>query len=98
MASAIQVTSLRHAAGYNPLATAGAVLVLLFVLCAAFAPWLAPHDPAQIDLPARLMGPSQAHWFGTDELGRDTLSRIIFGARISMLVGSCVVAASSASD
>src|SRR5207245_4383258 len=51
-------------------------------------------DPAYITLPARLSPPSSAHWFGTDELGRDILSRIIFGSRISMLVGSCVVAAS----
>ncbi|MDR3748997.1 MAG: ABC transporter permease, partial [Acidobacteriota bacterium] len=76
------------------LSTAGAVMILAFVACALFAPWLAPYDPAYIDLPSRLMAPSAAHWFGTDELGRDILSRVIFGARISMLVGSCVVAAS----
>src|SRR5271169_6660090 len=94
MAAAAQLVSLRRAAGYNVLATAGLVLVTVFVACALFAPWIAPQDPAQIDLPARLMGPSASHWFGTDELGRDILSRIIYGARISMLVGSCVVAAS----
>ena len=93
MASAAQLASLRRAAGYNVLATAGVVLVTIFVVCAIFAPWIAPQDPAHIDLPARLMGPSSAHWFGTDELGRDILSRIIYGARISMLVGGCVVAA-----
>jgi len=58
---------------------------------ALFAPWIAPQDPAAISLPTRLDVPSSAHWFGTDELGRDILSRIIYGARISMLVGSCVV-------
>jgi len=63
------------------------------VVCAVFAPWIAPQDPAYIDLPARLSPPSSAHWFGTDELGRDELSRIIYGSRISMLVGTCVVAA-----
>jgi peptide/nickel transport system permease protein len=94
MASAAHGITFRRAAGYNPLATAGVVMVALFVLCALFAPWIAPRDPAQIDLPTRLMAPSASHWFGTDELGRDILSRIIFGARISMLVGSCVVAAS----
>lgn len=78
----------------NPLAAAGAVLVVLFVACALFAPWLAPQDPAYIDLPSRLSGPSAAHWFGTDELGRDIFSRIIYGARISMLVGVSVVAGS----
>lgn len=82
----------RRAASYNPLATAGVVLVALFVVCAIFAPWLAPYDPAHIELAARLQPPSRAHWFGTDELGRDLLSRVIFGSRISMLVGSCVVA------
>ena len=94
MASAIQIASLRRAAGYNVLASAGVVMVLVFLICALFAPWIAPYDPAHIDLPQRLMGPSLSHWFGTDELGRDILSRIIYGARLSMLVGSCVVAAS----
>jgi peptide/nickel transport system permease protein len=94
MASTAQLVTLRRAAGYNLLATAGLVMVAIFLLCALFAPWIAPRDPAQIDLPARLMAPSASHWFGTDELGRDILSRIIYGARISMLVGSCVVAAS----
>jgi peptide/nickel transport system permease protein len=94
MASAVQLASLRRVARYNLLATTGVVLVVIFLACALFAPWIAPQDPAHIDLPARLMGPSASHWFGTDELGRDILSRIIYGARISMLVGGCVVAAS----
>jgi peptide/nickel transport system permease protein len=88
--------SLPHAARHNPLATAGAVLVGLFIICALFAPWIAPQDPARIDLPARLAAPSTAHWCGTDELGRDIFSRLVYGSRISMLVGSCVVAASLA--
>lgn len=83
-------------ARHNPLAAAGVVLVIAFVLCAVFAPWLAPYDPAHINLPARLEAPSTAHWCGTDELGRDILSRLIYGARISMLVGSSVVATSLA--
>ena len=83
-------------ARHSPLAATGAVLVTLFVISALFAPWIAPQDPAAIDLPARLGAPSHAHWFGTDELGRDILSRVIYGARISMLVGSCVVLASLA--
>jgi peptide/nickel transport system permease protein len=62
-----------------------------FVIVALFASWIAPQDPAAIHLPTRLDTPSSAHWFGTDELGRDILSRTIYGARISMLVGSCVV-------
>src|ERR671922_312345 len=78
----------------NVLATTGLILVTIFVVFALFAPWLAPQDPARIDLPSRLQPPSVAHWFGTDELGRDIFSRVIHGARISMLVGSSVVAAS----
>jgi peptide/nickel transport system permease protein len=81
-------------ARHNPLAAAGVVLIITFVILALFAPWIAPQDPAAIDLPARLDSVSHAHWFGTDELGRDILSRTIYGARISMLVGSCVVLAS----
>ena len=80
-----------HNARHNPLAAIGAVLILIFVVFALFAPWIAPQDPASINLPARLSAPSRAHWLGTDELGRDILSRIIYGARISMLVGSCIV-------
>jgi peptide/nickel transport system permease protein len=76
---------------HNPLALAGAVLIVLFTVCALLAPWLAPRDPAYIELPARLAGPSAAHWFGTDELGRDILSRLVYGARISMAVGASVV-------
>jgi peptide/nickel transport system permease protein len=78
----------------NPLAAAGLALVVAFVLCALLAPWLAPHDPAFIELPARLAGPSSTHWLGTDELGRDVLSRLLYGARISLLVGGSVVTAS----
>ena len=85
-------TRLVRAARMNPLATIGTVLVVLFAVLAVFAPLIAPHDPAAIDLPSRLALPSAAHWFGTDELGRDILSRIVFGARISMLVGTSVVA------
>ncbi|SPE43821.1 Dipeptide transport system permease protein DppC [Candidatus Sulfotelmatobacter sp. SbA7] len=86
--------SLPRAARHNALATAGALLVAIFIILAVFAPWISPQDPAHIDLPARLSPPSSAHWCGTDELGRDILSRLIYGSRISMLVGSSVVAAS----
>ncbi len=78
----------------NPLATAGLTLVLGFALCALLAPWLAPHDPAFIELPGRLASPSAQHWLGTDELGRDVLSRLLYGARISLVVGGSVVTAS----
>jgi peptide/nickel transport system permease protein len=80
----------------QPLAAVGVVLLALFAVCAVFAPWLAPDDPAHLDLTGRLMGPSWAHWFGTDELGRDILSRTLFGARISLIVSVSVVGLSLA--
>jgi peptide/nickel transport system permease protein len=92
----VATISLQRAARHNVLASTGVVLVTIFVICALFAPWIAPQDPAHIDLPTRLAGPSLSHWCGTDELGRDILSRLVYGSRISMLVGSCVVAASLA--
>jgi len=78
----------------NPLAAIGVVFVIFFTICAVFAPWIAPQDPAHINLATRLSPPSWGQPFGSDELGRDILSRIICGSRISMLVGSCVVAMS----
>jgi peptide/nickel transport system permease protein len=75
----------------NWLAIVGVVLVVIFVIFALFAPWIVPQDPARIELATRLSPPSLAHPCGTDELGRDILSRLIYGARISMLVGSSVV-------
>src|SRR5260370_39373356 len=83
-----------HILRSNRLATLGLVMVCVFVLFATLAPWLAPQDPAHIDLPARLARPSLSHWMGTDELGRDVLSRVIYGARISIMVGTCAVAPS----
>jgi peptide/nickel transport system permease protein len=80
----------------QPLAVLGLALLALFLLCALFAPWLAPQDPAQLDLTRRLLPPSPTHWFGTDELGRDILSRILFGARISLIVAVSVVGLSLA--
>jgi peptide/nickel transport system permease protein len=71
----------------NKMALAGcAVVVLLFVI-SLFAPWISPHDPNQMDLQKVLMPPSTTHLFGTDQLGRDVLSRMIWGARISLKVG-----------
>lgn len=78
----------------QPLAAAGLLLLVLFATMALLAPWLAPANPAAIDLMHRLAPPSTAHWFGTDELGRDILARIIFGARLSLLVAVSVVACS----
>jgi len=65
----------------------GATIIFFFVFIAIFAPLLAPHDPLATNVQVRLEGPSAIHPFGTDDLGRDMLSRIMFGARISLSVG-----------
>ncbi len=78
--------------GGRKLAFAGLVIVAALAVCALFAPWLAPADPLAIDPPARLSPPSAGHWFGTDHFGRDTLSRVIHGSRMAMLIGIGVVA------
>jgi peptide/nickel transport system permease protein len=75
----------------SALARVGLSAAALLVLAALLAPWIAPADPAAQNLPARLESPSKAHWMGTDELGRDTLSRTLYGARISLLVAISVV-------
>ena len=80
-----------HRIGQYKVASIGVAILLAFLMCAIFAPLLAPHDPAQLNLTARLLPPSHAHWFGTDELGRDVLSRTIYGARVSLTVAVAVV-------
>ncbi len=80
----------------HPLAAFGAAVLLLLLLAAIFAPWLGRVDPAQLDLSNRLLPPSFAHWFGTDELGRDVFSRTVFGARVSLTVAVAVVSLSLA--
>lgn len=77
---------LRRAAR-NRGAVAGAAVVLAFIVMALFARWVAPYDPLAQDLAARLQPPGPAHWLGTDDLGRDVLSRLIAGASISLQVG-----------
>ncbi len=73
------------------LAMAGLVITIALVTAAALAPLLSPHDPAQLDLPGNLKGPSLSHPLGQDKLGRDILSRIIYGARVSVKVGVATV-------
>ncbi|MGB0065888.1 MAG: ABC transporter permease [Terracidiphilus sp.] len=80
----------------QPLAVAGVVLLSVFVVCGLAAPWLAPYNPASIDLIHRLQEPSATHWAGTDELGRDILARLLWGARLSLAVSVTVVAVSLA--
>ena len=78
----------------QPLAVIGMALLILFIVIALFAPLFAPYNPAAIDLNHRLAAPEHAHWFGTDELGRDIFSRTLYGARLSLLVASSVVGCS----
>lgn len=71
----------------NHLAAFSAAVIVIIILLAIFAPVIAPYGEAQQDLMARLQGPSAAHIFGTDELGRDVFSRILYGSRVSLVVG-----------
>jgi len=71
----------------NHLAVAGSAVVVLLFALSILAPWISPYDPAAIDLKNILQPPSAQHWFGTDQLGRDVLSRMIWGAQISLKVG-----------
>jgi len=79
----------------NPLAALGMAILLVLVLCAAFAPWIAPYSPIGQDLPNRLLPPSAAHWMGTDELGRDIFSRVVHGARLTLLIVGLVAVISA---
>jgi peptide/nickel transport system permease protein len=94
--SAAALSALRKRARRQPLAVAGIILLVGFIFCGIAAPWIAPYNPSAIDLLHRLQGPSPAHWAGTDELGRDTFSRLLWGARISLAVSVTVVSISFA--
>lgn len=76
----------------RPLGALGFFIVLVFMLMVIFAPLLAPYDYAEQDIPSMLQGPSAAHWLGTDHLGRDLLSRLMYGARIALSVALPAVA------
>lgn len=85
---------LRRVTGFgrrNPLGAIGIGIIVVFVLVAAFAPWLAPHDPYAMDSSVILAPPGPGHWMGTDDFGRDVMSRIIWGSRISLTVGLIAV-------
>lgn len=78
---------LRRMARQNKLAVISAVLLVILLLAAIFAPVLTPYDAVTGDTANRLQSPSAAHWLGTDEMGRDVLTRLLYGARISLAVG-----------
>jgi len=69
----------------------GAIVLVIFILAAIFAPFLTSYDPDKVQMAERLAGPSAAHWFGTDEVGRDIFARILYGARLSLGMGISVV-------
>jgi peptide/nickel transport system permease protein len=79
----------------NPLALAGFIIIVLIFVLAMLAPFIAPYDPNEINVKAILLGPSMQHWMGTDGLGRDVLSRMLHGGRISLLVGLVAVGIST---
>lgn len=82
---------LREFLRHNRLARVGFAIASLLIILALLAPWISPSDPSAQNLATRLEAPTAAHWFGTDELGRDILSRVLYGARISLFVSVCVV-------
>jgi peptide/nickel transport system permease protein len=71
----------------NPRMIVGGTIVLAWLFIAAFAPWVAPYDPIKVNVTDSLIPPSPGHWLGTDDLGRDVLSRVMWGARVSLSVG-----------
>ena len=79
------VTVLRSLAA-DPLGLTGLIIVSLIFFTAIFAEWVMPYDPIALNIKERLQGPSWSHWFGTDQLGRDTLSRVIMGGRVALQV------------
>lgn len=72
----------------NSMAVVGLAFVALLVLCAVFAPWISPHDPYRVALDEQLLPASATYWLGTDNFGRDVLTRILYGARTSLIVGT----------
>ena len=70
----------------NPMGLVGLGIVILLLLCAAFAPWIATADPTSQDLALRLQPPSEVHWLGTDRMGRDTFSNLVYGSRVTLYI------------
>ena len=91
-----RLSAILHRIPRQPLAAVGVILLVLFAGGGLFAPWLAPANPASVSLEHRLDAPSAAHPAGTDELGRDTLSRLLYGARLSLIISLTVVSLSLA--
>lgn len=96
MTPTLLAQNMRHAFAQNKLTLVAVAILALLLLCAAFGPWLAPYDPLTTDGTARLAAPSAAHWFGTDALGRDILSRVIVATRLDLGMAISAVALSFA--
>jgi peptide/nickel transport system permease protein len=94
-ARAVQIARAMRRAARNPSTLAGSLIVLALVLAAMLAPVIAPQDPMAQDLSARLSPPSAAHWLGTDQLGRDLYSRLLYGAQPTLMIVVLVVALSA---
>jgi peptide/nickel transport system permease protein len=86
-----RLNSLFYRIRRSPLTMVGIGIILCLILTALFAPWIAPYDAYELNPSNRLKPPSPEHWFGTDTAGRDMLSRVIFGSRISIRIGATVV-------
>lgn len=85
-------TATLRAFNTNKTSWVGLVLFLIVVVIAILAPWIAPHDPIEQDIFSKLRGPSATHWLGTDYYGRDILSRLMYGARYSLIIGIAATA------
>lgn len=93
-AAAVKPKTLLSLLLHNRLAALGLTFILIWTVVAIIAPWLAPHDPYVTDMANKLQAPSGDHWFGTDNFGRDILSRVLYGARISIWTGLIAVSIS----
>ena len=84
--SADRSVKLIYRLSQDPMGAVGLLIVISFLMIAIFADFIAPYDPSKINILNKLQGPSADHWFGTDQLGRDTLSRLIYGTQIALMV------------
>ncbi|MGH6880496.1 D,D-dipeptide ABC transporter permease [Hypericibacter sp.] len=90
-ASRIDLAYIWYQLSRSPLTLVGLAIIVFVLLVMLLAPWIAPYDPNALDLRARLAAPGAVHWLGTDQVGRDLLSRIIWGSRVSVTIGVAIV-------
>lgn len=80
----------------RPLPVIGLIIIILLIITAIFAPLLAPYDPFKMDMPNKLQSPNFKHYLGTDSLGRDTFSRVIYGSQVSLMIGIITISIAAA--